>query len=520
MALFGPAQLMSPQERAEAIRSGAMSPEDFLPAVARPVAPAGYDNRPSSAQQDLAKSLGITVEELQRRQALQLQQLMQKRQNKASGGAVGNRGRVLPSSDQSNLGALNLMKGLTGMLGSAGRGAVAATLGFPGDLTRMGYTLTGNEQPGKGWTLLPDTSDMRRKLPSVPVGMRADVYDSLGSQMPLSPGQVGKVAGLAGLGGAEVLARAMNSEGALASMLTAGMRPIGAVKGKGGQWLAGSVEDALKPMRKTSVGMDPVERLKQLDVLRASTTDPELLRAIDIDYPNQMRNLSLNNWIDGPLAKYVKRDMGTPNDPVVKLADQGIQVGDAPYTHNATRTTKAKRAVAGFPEEGDTMGHCVGGYCDDVASGRSNIFSLRDSTGQPHVTIETGKGNPVDPDDPLAAKWIKDRAKQHENEYGKGAWDVAMEDYINEAPHSGNRIVQIKGKGNAKPHDDYLPYVQDFVKNGRWSDVGDLQNSGLRKAGDKYVTDGEYEQLLDMQGQGFAKGGLVSNDVLALYGYN
>jgi hypothetical protein len=38
--------------------------------------------------------------------------------------------------------------------------------------------------------------------------------------------------------------------------------------------------------------------------------------------------------------------------------------------------------------EGDTMGHCVGGYCDDVAEGRSRIYSLRDKRGEPHVTVE------------------------------------------------------------------------------------------------------------------------------------
>ena len=38
--------------------------------------------------------------------------------------------------------------------------------------------------------------------------------------------------------------------------------------------------------------------------------------------------------------------------------------------------------------EGDTMGHCVGGYCPDVAAGHTRIFSLRDAKNEPHVTIE------------------------------------------------------------------------------------------------------------------------------------
>jgi len=41
------------------------------------------------------------------------------------------------------------------------------------------------------------------------------------------------------------------------------------------------------------------------------------------------------------------------------------------------------------------------------------------------------------------------------------------------------RIKQIKGKQNRAPNPEYLPFVQDFVKSGKWSDVGDLQNSGL-----------------------------------------
>ena len=38
--------------------------------------------------------------------------------------------------------------------------------------------------------------------------------------------------------------------------------------------------------------------------------------------------------------------------------------------------------------EGDKMGHCVGSYCDDVASGDTVIYSLRDARNEPHATIE------------------------------------------------------------------------------------------------------------------------------------
>lgn len=42
--------------------------------------------------------------------------------------------------------------------------------------------------------------------------------------------------------------------------------------------------------------------------------------------------------------------------------------------------------------EGALMRHCVGSYADSVAAGQIEIWSLRDSDNQPHVTIETRDG--------------------------------------------------------------------------------------------------------------------------------
>lgn len=103
--------------------------------------------------------------------------------------------------------------------------------------------------------------------------------------------------------------------------------------------------------------------------------------------------------------------------------------------------------------EGETMGHCVGGYCPDVLEGRSRIYSLRDAKGQPHVTVE-----------------VKPPHITTENPgFNEEAW----------AKMSNPRIVQIKGKANRAPNEEYRPYVQDFVRSGNWSEVGDLKNTGL-----------------------------------------
>jgi hypothetical protein len=51
------------------------------------------------------------------------------------------------------------------------------------------------------------------------------------------------------------------------------------------------------------------------------------------------------------------------------------------------------------------------------------------------------------------------------------------------------------GIGSRAPNEEYLPYIQDFVKGGQWSGVNDLQNSGLLRIGDKYVDKNKYREV-------------------------
>jgi hypothetical protein len=140
--------------------------------------------------------------------------------------------------------------------------------------------------------------------------------------------------------------------------------------------------------------------------------------------------------------------------------------------------------------EGETMGHCVGGYCPDVVEGRSKIYSLRDKKGQPHVTIEVKPGGTREiPHNenirfyqqaaeqmgiPVPRNW-NDMPSEGYNELNKLAIRLADE-YKKNVP---DEIVQIKGKGNKAPKEDYLPAVQDFVRSGNFGKVGDLGNTGL-----------------------------------------
>jgi len=146
--------------------------------------------------------------------------------------------------------------------------------------------------------------------------------------------------------------------------------------------------------------------------------------------------------------------------------------------------------------EGTTMGHCVGGYCPDVLEGRSRIFSLRDTKGEPHVTVEV---RPTRGQNKYQTDWFSKQPEEVQNkiteqalaEHGQMAgnrtpqedrftWGQALSNAIkNNMGDVPDEIIQIKGKQNRAPKEQYLPYVQDFVKGGNWSTVGDLKNTGM-----------------------------------------
>lgn len=180
----------------------------------------------------------------------------------------------------------------------------------------------------------------------------------------------------------------------------------------------------------------------------------------------------------------IAKEQGTPHHPdVINMAKSGRAEG---FLQDALKN------------EGDIMGHCVGGYCDEVKSGRSRIFSLRDAKGEPHVTIETEPARSK----PLSGKQI--------NEWEPGAFNRFLDQRFDhdgiESMHdwaavnfpekmSGEDIVQIKGKQNRAPKDDYLPFVQDFVKSQKWGNVGDLRNTQLVKLPDgRYITNQQAEE--------------------------
>jgi len=151
----------------------------------------------------------------------------------------------------------------------------------------------------------------------------------------------------------------------------------------------------------------------------------------------------------------------------------------------------------------ETYGH--GGY-EAIKSGQAKVYSLRDPKGRSHVTLEVGqsdkhpigygmKGSEQFPKDfryekgsitPEQQQKIYQRAKELFNpesakDIGQHRMDVFQQAATEVIGKPAPEITQIKGKQNAAPNEEYLPFVQDFVRSGDWADIGDLSNTGLYK---------------------------------------
>jgi hypothetical protein len=244
---------------------------------------------------------------------------------------------------------------------------------------------------------------------------------------------------------------------------------------------------------------------------------PEGYRWIELAKPSDLTDLP-----EGYRAEPYKSQY---SEGVKIIGPDGKQAAAGDDLEEALRNMSETRLEEALKYEGDTMGHCVGGYCPDVLEGRSRIYSLRDAKGEPHVTVEVEPNQNPYPVSGEAFAMLPQATKAQYGQYVR-EWrqrnpnitELTDEHTAQALREAGvkpepDRVIQIKGKQNAAPKDTYLPYVQDFVKSGQYSDVGDISNTGLRNTTDwlnpdtakayekaglsvpKYATDAEIESL-------------------------
>jgi len=154
---------------------------------------------------------------------------------------------------------------------------------------------------------------------------------------------------------AAIIPEAAQAAGKAAGALS-GLGALGVIKPKGGNWLAGSVERMLKPLRTQVIGQDPAERIRNLEGALAQNIEegvPVDMGIVERERARLAPDIAINNWIDTKLGKYIKNEMATPEDPVRALAERGVLHVD-PETLNQynPKHIAYERKIAGFPAEG------------------------------------------------------------------------------------------------------------------------------------------------------------------------
>ena len=195
--------------------------------------------------------------------------------------------------------------------------------------------------------------------------------------------------------------------------------------------------------------MTPEERIKH-DELRSMQPmiDPKNNYLPEM-VPWQSQNEAIS------VIDYIKQNnpdiMSMPYDKVLEnsvawheeLKQRAEEETAASYkSHNVVYTYPNKWEIVKLESgdckpEGDLMGHCVGGYAEDVANGSTEIYSLRDEKNRPHVTIEMSIYNP--PETPLT----------HEKPL---------------LTKSNIEVRQIQGKGNDDPADKYKIMIKEWFE--------------------------------------------------------
>jgi hypothetical protein len=189
-------------------------------------------------------------------------------------------------------------------------------------------------------------------------------------------------------------------------------------------------------------------------------------------------------------------ELKAPNNETMPLEERKALIKKLQAEGRSPATWPRETLEEALKYEGDVMGHCVGGYCPDVLEGKSRIYSLRDKKGEPHVTIEVG---PATPEMGISKLPSKERAEflneVKQRHFGgrnpnmqeqQRFFDLLEKEYLAKYGEPPADIVQIKGKGNRAPKEEYLPMVQDFVKSGKWGSIGDYGNTKLRERAEMF----------------------------------
>jgi hypothetical protein len=247
----------------------------------------------------------------------------------------------------------------------------------------------------------------------------------------------------------------------------------------------------IRPDQLSKVSMEQaVRRTHEYNIEKAAAMEKAAVEETGKNFPMHREYESGFKWVNLRAKPAATPDELTPNarskyDQYMKAnVGEDVALARANDYHVEELTEKALK------NEGEIMGHCVGGYCEDVLSGATDIYSLRDPKGRSHVTVEVGRRTADDYYDAAEDALRAERKQAH----------IPSDDVYQRAQEmaesQGLKIEQIKGKQNLAPIEEYQPYVADFVRSGQYApDIGDFSYTDMVRVGDKLIRRPELSEL-------------------------
>jgi len=255
-------------------------------------------------------------------------------------------GRTIPAEMANPMYALT--HGLAPMLYGAAKGTVASVPGVVGDINELlrDYVrpyLPTSVQGALAKAPAPYTTEQYVNMMPKMGGHTEDVATKLGANVvgamvdPFAVAGAIKRAPAAGRALAETAHnKILAGESLIPGMPAQFINPpvLSAVKPKGGNWLSRPIDWNVDKFKKDATG-------RPLEDASLYNYTPEMNPNVE----------AMNSWIDKKLKPYIRNEFATPDDPIRKLADEGIKHVDLPTTHGEYRIAE-KRQAEGMPATG------------------------------------------------------------------------------------------------------------------------------------------------------------------------
>ena len=133
--------------------------------------------------------------------------------------------------------------------------------------------------------------------------------------------------------------------------------PLNIMREGTGQWTKGNLEIQLADMQDQAFSPEyqkALENSLKADRVRAAAGDKAAQDRIPTYERMIAEGLAKRQWVDSNLKNYIKKQMGSPNDPVRALAEKGVThlKGMERDANEAINPVKHRRRRAGLPAEG------------------------------------------------------------------------------------------------------------------------------------------------------------------------